>query len=299
MLVPGGQRRGIGRRPQRRAKESRGRPRVTGELVGVGARATGELSEGGDQLRRRVGQRHRPGRPAEGRHRLREARDGVVGMEAAAVGRASARHQPDPDECLLPHLQQVGATVVDADGVSADLADRLGRTGEPLGAVAHHELRAFNAAVLLVGEEHQDEVTLWSLSRAEQVGDRGKDHRVHVLHVHRSPSPEHAVAHLAGEGIHAPVLRHRRDDVEVSVQHEGRSIGVSTRHPGHHVGAPVDGFVVLGLQAQRLQECPDVLRRLALAAGSAAAEVGGVEPDEVSGEAGDFGEIGSGRRHAD
>ena len=138
-------------------------------------------------------------------------------MPCAARPRATSRIQI---ERLLADLQQVGAAVADGDGVAADLADRLGRAGEPLGPVLHDERGAFDAAVLLVGEEREDEVALGLLAGAEDVGHRRQDHGVHVLHVDGAAAPQHPVADLAGERVDAPVLGDRGDDVEVAVQDE-------------------------------------------------------------------------------
>ena len=229
---------------------------------------------------------------------LCEPRDRVVGVHAAAVAGAAARAEPDPDQSLLAHLQQVRPAIADRDRVAADLADRLGRAGEPLRAVRDDELGALDPAVLLVGEEHQDEVALGEVAGSQDVGDGGEDHGVHVLHVHGTPAPQHPVADLAGERIDRPVRRHRGHDVEVAVQHEGGLAGVAAADTRHHVRAARDRLVVLGLQAQRLEVRADVLGGLALAFGPSATPVRGVEADQILRDADDFGQVGTGRGHA-
>ena len=184
-----------------------------------------------------VGEADRPFGAAECRHGLGELRDGVVGVEAGAVCRAAARDEPDPDQRLLAHLQQVRPAIADSDRVAADLADRLRRAREPLGLVLDDERGALDSAVLLVGEEREDEVALGLLARAQDVGDRGQDHGVHVLHVDRTAAPQHPVADLAREGIDAPVLGDGGDDVEVTVQNEGGLARVAPGNPRHDVRA--------------------------------------------------------------
>ena len=180
--------------------------------------------------------------------------------------RAPARDEPDPDERLLAHLQEVRAAIADRDRVAADLADRLGRAREPLGLVLHDERGAFDAAVLLVGEEGEDEVALGLLAGAEDVGDRREDHGVHVLHVHGTAAPQHPVADLAGERVDAPVLGDRGDHVEVAVQHERGLVAIAPGHAGHHVRAARNRLVELGCQPERLEVGADVLGRFALTA---------------------------------
>jgi hypothetical protein len=196
-------------------------------------------------------------------------------------------------------LQQVRATLAHGDRVAADFADRLGSALEPLGAVRHDQVGALDAPVLLVGEEHQDEVALGQLSGAQDVGHRREDHRVHVLHVHRTPAPQHPVADLPGERIDRPVLRHRGNDVEVPVEHERGLVGVATAHPCHDIGAARDRLVVLGFKSQRSEVRAHVLRGLALALRLAATPVRRVEADQILCDADDLGEVGIGRRHAD
>ncbi len=212
---------------------------------------------------------------------------------------AAAGDETDPHERLLADLQQVGAPIADRDRVAADLADRLRRAREPLGLVLDDERRALDAAVLLVGEERQDEVALGLLPRAQDLGDRRQDHGVHVLHVDRAAAPQHPVADLACEGIDAPVLGDRGDDVEVPVQDECGLVAVAPGHPGHHVGATRDRLVELGLETECREVGADVFGRFALPRSTAAAVVRRVEPDEIASDRDDLGERRIGRRHAD
>ncbi len=244
VLVPGGQARGIGRRAQRGPDEAGCRARALREGVGIARVVTRDVGEARQERTRGVGESDGPFGATEGRDGLGESGDGVVGVQTAAVSGPPAGDELDPDEGLLPDLQQVGAAVADGDRVAAHLADGLGGAGEPLGAVLHDACRALDAAVLLVGEERHDHVALGLLPRAQQIGDGGQDHGIHVLHVDRSAAPQDAVADLSREGIDAPVLGDGGHHVEVSVQDQCRLVAVATRHAGADVGAALDGLVV-------------------------------------------------------
>ena len=285
--------RGVGRRAERRTEEPGCRARLRGHGVGVcEAPVAAECGEPLDGLTGRGGQFDRPLGAAEGGDRFGEPRHGVVLMEPAAVTRGAPGAQPQPDEGLLPDLQEVRPPVADRDRVAPDLADGLGRAREPLRTVADDQLRALHAPVFLVGEEDQHEVALGALSGAQQLGDGCQDHGIHVFHVDRAAPPEQSVADDSGERVDTPVAGDSGDDVEVPVQHQGGFVGVSAGDAGHQVRAPRDGLVVLDVEAQLGEEGPDVLGGLALALGATLAVVGRVEPDEVARDAGDLGKIG-------
>ncbi|CAI7667292.1 unnamed protein product, partial [Penicillium discolor] len=157
VLVAGGESRRVGRRAERGPEEGLGRTGRGGEGVGVVGAPTAQRAQALEQRLRRRREPDRPPRPADGGDGLRELRDGVVLVQATAVPRPAGGDEADPDQRLLPHLQQVRPTVVHRDGVAADLADRGRRPGEPLRPVLHDERGALDPAVLLIGEERQDE----------------------------------------------------------------------------------------------------------------------------------------------
>jgi len=106
------------------------------------------------------------------------------------------------------------------------------------------------AAVLLVGEERHDEVACRTLPRAQDVADRGQDHRIHVLHVDGAAAPEQAVFDLAAERVDGPVARVGRNDIEVTVDDEGRLARVGALDTGHHARAARIGLEHLRPEAQ-------------------------------------------------
>jgi hypothetical protein len=225
---------------------------------------------------------HRPFGAAQSGDGLGELRDGVVADEPRPVRRDAAGDEPHPEEGLLPRLQEVRPPAAHGDRIAADLADRLGGPGEELGAVVDEPARADAAARLLIGEERDDDVAFGLPPATEDLAERGEHHRVHVLHVDGSATPEHAVADLPGEGVDAPVARVGRDDVEVPVQHECGLLGVAPRHAGDDARATRLGLEQLWREAQCGELRLDVLGRLALPLGPAFAVVRRVDPDEVA-----------------
>ncbi len=173
------------------------------------------------------------------------------------------------------------------EGVRAGLADGFRTALEQAGVVVGEEAGAVHRARLLVGGERDDEVAPGAYARAHPVADDGEDHRVHVLHVDGAAPPDHAVAHLAGERVHAPVVRPRGDDVEMTVDEQGGGGGVGAREARDDVGAPRGA-----LQERRFEAGVGELCRRVLGGGPltavAAAPVGGVDTDELGGEPDDF-----------
>ncbi len=99
------------------------------------------------------------------------------------------------------------------------------------------EAGSVDRTVLLVGGVGDHDVPPRPDPGARPGAYDGQHHRVHVLHVDGAAAPDHAVADLAGEGVHAPVGGVGRDHVEVAVDKEGIGGGVGALDPGHHVGA--------------------------------------------------------------
>ncbi len=132
VLVPGGEHGRIRGGAERGAQERLGGAGGRGQSIRIVHRPA---AQGAEPVQQRLGGRGEPDRPAgasDRRDGLGELGDGVVVVQPAAVPRAPLGDQADPDERLLADLQKIGASVIDRDRVPADLADRLGRSGEPL-----------------------------------------------------------------------------------------------------------------------------------------------------------------------
>ena len=118
-------------------------------------------------------------------------------------------------------------------------------------------------------------------SRAGPRPDDREHHRVEVLHVDRPAAPDEAVADLAREGVHLPVLGRRGHDVQVAVQQQAVA---ATRGPaplGDHVRATGLGLDDQRLDTDLVEQRGDVLGGLPLPRSVLVAVVGGVEPDQV------------------
>jgi hypothetical protein len=144
------------------------------------------------------------------------------------------------------------------------------------------------AAGLLVGGEAQHQ-----RARRHDAGPgtrphAGEQHRVEVLHVDRAATPDHAVADLARERVHGPVLCRRRYDIEVTVQQDRLSAAATP--PRDDRRAAGFGLEQLGADADLVEQLGDVLGRLALAGTRlVAAVVGGVDRDQVAADLHDLG----------
>ena len=196
--------------------------------------------------------------------------------------RGAVSDESDPHQCLLPRLEQICALSVQVDRVATDLADGFVGAGEQLGMLVHHPVRAVDAAVLLVREERDDEVTGRLLPRLGKVAECGQDHRIHVLHVDGTPAPQQAVADLAAEGVDAPVGSDRRHNVEVAVHDQRRAFRVATGYPCHDTRASGGRVEQVRGQSEPLEFGFDVLCRLGLALGPSAAPVHRLETDQVT-----------------
>src|SRR5664279_1389614 len=127
----------------------------------------------------------------------------------------------------------VAALVVERDGNSADLGDRLGGVGEQLGMVLDQPLRPRGAAGLLVRHERENQVPRRYVAGAFELPGHGDRQGHHVLHVHRAAAPDVPVLYGAGERVDSPLRGVRRHHVDVPVdqQRAAPRSGLSTRSP--------------------------------------------------------------------
>src|SRR5699024_654423 len=118
-------------------------------------------------------------------------------------------------------------------------------------------------------------------------------HRVEVLHVDRTATPDVAVLDLAAERVDLPVLRRRRYDVQVAVEEQpvGPATGARAAPVSHDGGAAGGGLVQAWLDADLVEQRGDVLGGLALTGPAGAvglAVVARVDPDQVAAQLDDL-----------
>ena len=141
---------------------------------------------------------------------------------------------------------------------------------------------------LLVGEERERHVAGRLLAGPGEVSQVGDDHRVHVHHVDCTPTPDAAVALLAGERVDLPVGGVGGDDVEVAVDRETGTRRVRPLDADHDRGPTRLALDEDGVEADLGELFHDVFGRLALAGAGAVAVVDRLEPDEVGADPGDL-----------
>lgn len=122
--------------------------------------------------------------------------------------------------------------------------------------VVDEPVAAVGAAGLLVGEEDERRVTGGLRAGAGEVTDVREDHRVHVLHVDRSPAPDAAVALLRGEGVDLPVGGVGRHHVEVAVDGESGPRGVLALEADDDRGAARLALEEGALEADLVEPAP-------------------------------------------
>jgi len=123
-------------------------------------------------------------------------------------------------------------------------------------------MRTAHSPGLLVGEERDHEVALGLMALAQDVLQRGDDHGIHVLHVHRASAPEHAVFDDAAERIDAPVVGVGGHDVGVAVHHQRRQARIGTLHAGYDARAAGIGVDVGGRQSELFEQRTEIFGRL-------------------------------------
>ena len=138
------------------------------------------------------------------------------------------------------------------------------------------ELRAEVAAVLLVAQHHEDDVTARFELPAGGPQERRHVHCDCALHVDRPPAPDLAVHELAAEGRMRPLLSRCRDHVDVALQQERLGASLAPQ-PGDEVRPGRVFRIELGRDAGVLEEPTDELDARRLVAG----RIRCVEPDEV------------------
>ena len=136
-------------------------------------------------------------------------------------------------------------------------------------------------AGLLVGEEDDHEIARGELAGPRQVSNDREDHRVHPLHVDRSPPPDTPVPDFRAEGVDLPVGSLSRHDVEMAVDAQGRSFAICAGNADRDAHPARGGFVGRGLQPHLTQSVDHVRCSLRLARPRTVAEVAGVDADQV------------------
>ena len=250
-------------------------------------RNAGLLADGTQELDDGVGEHERKSVATESGNRFGEGGDGVLIVDHRAVPGLAPGGQPHPSDGLLGRLDQVQAalTAVGArhgQRKPADFTDRLGDAVEEIGPIVHQPVRPVLAAVLLVGDEREDEIARRHDARTLQLSGDHDHHADHVLHVDRAAAPDIAVFDRSGKRVHAPVGRFGRHHVEMPMDEQGATRTVGARETGEHI-APAwrTGFEVFGLIADLGQLLGDPPRALRLTLGGLGfAGVGGIESDQ-------------------
>src|SRR5215213_7259687 len=186
--------------------------------------------------------------PPDPGQELRQPDHGVVVAGDAAVPGGPGGQRPQPGDALLGHLDRVEGPPAQVEGGPADLPE--GVAGPNLvRVVVDQPGAARGAAGLLVGDHGQLELAPQGHAQAGQQPEGGHAHGHHLLHVDRSPAPEHAVVDLPGERRVPPAPGLGRDHVDVAVEQQ-RGLGpVAPGEPGDQVG-PARG------RRQQLQHRP-------------------------------------------
>lgn len=146
-------------------------------------------------------------------------------------------------------------------------------------------------AGLLVGQEREDDIPRRGKAVPLEPPGDCEAHGQHVLHVDRAPTPHIAVLHGTGERVHGPLGGVRRHNVQVPMHQQPATRRVGAGQPSDDVAAPrmVPGFHV-GDVVPDLTE----LARYELGGdtlpdkGLGVARVGGVDADQVTGQADDL-----------
>jgi hypothetical protein len=159
-------------------------------------------------------------------YRIGKAYDRGILVQLRAVPWPALRRQSEPKSSFLPGLQQVRALAGDIYGVAADLADRVGDSGEYLRVFFDHPCRTELAARLFVGEHCYHDVARGSLASSYQLAYRRNHHGVAALHVDGAATENLAVAQFTAERVEGPILRLGGHDIEVAVKQQGRRIRV-------------------------------------------------------------------------
>ena len=202
-------------------------------------RAVGEarLQQGADhgglRPRERVGhgaehlthnRRHVHGQPTsvEVAQQLREPRGRAAAVDQRSVPTRSADGRPQPADLLLGDLDRIETPAARGEREAAELAEREADPVEQLRVFLDEEPRTEVTAVLLVGEDAEDEIAGWAdafLSCAQE----GRHEHCHAsLHVERAAAPDLAFDESPLERGLRPLLPGGRDHVDVSLEEERR-----------------------------------------------------------------------------
>ncbi len=225
--------------------------------------------------------------PTDAGHGLGERGHRVVGVPHRSVPGVAARGQPHPGHPLLRGLDEVEPAVPHRRGEAADLADGVRAVLEPLAVRLHQRSGALVPPGLLVGGEAEHQRPVGHDAGPGTGTHRGEQHRVEVLHVDGTATPELTLVDLPAERVQLPVGGVGGDDVEVAV-HEDRVAPVPAP-ARQHVGAPRLGLPQLALDADLVEQRRHVLGGLALARARLVAEVGRVDADQVTADLRDLG----------
>jgi len=127
---------------------------------------------------------------------------------------------------------------------------------EELRVFLDEELRPEVAAVLLVAEHNQDQVTRQLQLPTRRTQEGGDVHRDGAFHVDGAAAPHLSVHEVSSEWRSLPLLAGGRDHVDVALQQERRAVACASK-PGAEVRPIRLLGIGLRLAARLFQQVPD------------------------------------------
>ena len=160
----------------------------------------------------------------------------------------------------------------------------MGHPGKKFGALADDPLSAHDSGRLFVGEEREQQRPAGDDSLASEMTDHRQHHPDHIFHIHGSTPVEPAVADLPRKRRDCPVLRHRRNHVDVPVHDETTGVRVRAFDSREETAASGHGLDELARDADVIQILgdPSAHPGLAIADRGGVPGVGRVDGYQVS-----------------
>ena len=173
-------------------------------------------------------------------------------LRPRAVPRLSQRGEAQPVRHLLRHLDRHLHPPVQ-NGAPPAFVEHVAHVGEQLGALLHEPADPEEAAGLLVGRRHEDDVAVQRHPGSTELEKGREVNDAEPLGVDGPAAIDHAVADLARQGSGGPVVGIRRHHVDVVQQHEARRVATGQSSPD--IAAPRRRLHQLVRDALRLEDC--------------------------------------------
>ena len=156
--------------------------------------------------------------------------------EGRSVSAGPADRRADQTALFLGHLDRNEPAVAVPQRVAAELAQGMPHALEQIGVLLDEELHPGATAGLLVGGQRENDVAGRRGVGRGDAHQRRQENRDSTLHVEGASPPHLAVDQFAAERRMSPLARVGRNDVNVAVQEQRRSVP-STRDSCHEVGS--------------------------------------------------------------